>query len=282
MAAKIIDGKLIAKSIREEIKKKTEELIRQHGIQPGLAAVIVGDNPASRVYVNSKRKACAEVGIYSEEHALPKEMAQEDLLKLINQLNSNPKIHGILVQLPLPKQIDEKTIINSVSPYKDVDGFHSLNVGNLLLGSPTFIACTPLGIMKLIQSTGVEIKGKHAVVVGRSNIVGKPVAILLLAEHATLTICHSRTHDLAAVCRQADILVAAIGKPKMITGDMIKPGAVVIDVGINRVNDKLVGDVDFDSAAQVAGFLTPVPGGVGPMTIAMLLQNTLTSAMQSG
>lgn len=282
MTAKIIDGKLIAKTIREEIKMKTAELISQRGIQPGLAAVIVGDNPASHVYVNSKRKACAEAGIYSEEHALPQETTQDQLLKLVAQLNNDPKIHGILVQLPLPKQIDEKTIIHSVSPKKDVDGFHPINTGNLLMGSPTFVACTPLGIMKLIQSTGVEIKGKHAVVVGRSNIVGKPVAILLLNESATVTICHSRTQNLKGICRQADILVAAVGKPKMITGDMVKPDAVVIDVGINRVNDKVIGDVDFDSATQVAGFITPVPGGVGPMTIAMLLQNTLTSAMQSG
>ena len=282
MTAKIIDGKQIAKSIREDIKKKVTELVNQRGIQPGLAAVIVGDNPASRVYVNSKRKACAEVGIYSEEHALSKDTTQDELLQLVDQLNTNPKIHGILVQLPLPKQIDEKIILKRVSPQKDIDGFHPMNVGNLLLGSPTFIACTPYGIMKLIQSTGIEIKGKQAVVVGRSNIVGKPVAILLLAEHATVTICHSRTQDLGAVCRQADILVVAIGKARMITGDMVKPGAVVIDVGMNRVNDKLMGDVDFDSASQVAGYITPVPGGVGPMTIAMLLQNTLDSAIQSG
>ena len=281
MPAEIIDGKQIAKAIREEIKGKIADLVKTKGIQPGLATVLVGDNPASRSYVNSKRKACAELGIYSDEHTLPDSISQAELLQLIDQLNKNPKIHGILVQLPLPKQIDEKRIIENVSPKKDVDGFHPVNIGNLLLGHPSFVACTPLGILRLIQSTGISIKGTQAVVVGRSNIVGKPVAILLLAEHATVTICHSRTVDLGAVCREADILVVAIGKAKLITGDMVKPGAVVIDVGINRVNEKLVGDVDFESASKVAGYITPVPGGVGPMTIAMLMQNTLTSAMKS-
>ncbi|MDI6784161.1 MAG: bifunctional methylenetetrahydrofolate dehydrogenase/methenyltetrahydrofolate cyclohydrolase FolD [bacterium] len=278
MAAQIIDGKAIAKEIRQQIKDQVTQLIAAGKNPPGLAVVIVGNNPASRVYVNSKKKACAEVGIYSEEYALPETASEQELITLVNQLNQNPKINGILVQLPLPDQIDERKVIESIAPKKDVDGFHPVSIGNLLIGTPTFVPCTPAGILVLLQKTGVDLKGKHAVVIGRSNIVGKPVAILLLAQHATVTICHSRTKDLPAVAREADILVVAIGKPNFINGAAIKPGAVVIDVGVNRVDDKLVGDVEFESASKVAGYITPVPGGVGPMTIAMLLQNTLQAA----
>ncbi|MCX7918115.1 MAG: bifunctional methylenetetrahydrofolate dehydrogenase/methenyltetrahydrofolate cyclohydrolase FolD [bacterium] len=280
MSAQIIDGKAIAKEIRQQIKEEIAQLVATGKTQPGLAVVIVGNNPASRVYVNAKKKACAEVGIYSEEYALPETITESELISLIQKLNHDRKIHGILVQLPLPDHIDEQKVIESINPQKDVDGFHPMNIGNLLIGTPTFIPCTPAGIMVLLQKTGIELKGKHAVVIGRSNIVGKPVSILLLAQHATVTICHSRTIDLPAVAREADVLVVAIGKPNFITGAAIKPGAVVIDVGVNRVDDKLVGDVEFESVSQVAGYITPVPGGVGPMTIAMLLQNTLQAAKQ--
>ena len=278
MAAQIIDGKAIAKEIRQQIKDQVTQLVAAGKNPPGLAVVIVGNNPASRIYVNSKKKACAEVGIYSEEHVLSETVSEQELIALVHQLNQNPKINGILVQLPLPDHIEERKVIESIDPKKDVDGFHPVSIGNLLIGTPTFVPCTPAGIMVLLQKTGVELKGKRAVVIGRSNIVGKPVAILLLAQHATVTICHSRTKDLPAVAREADILVVAIGKPNFINGDAVKPGAVVIDVGVNRVDDKLVGDVEFKSASKVAGFITPVPGGVGPMTIAMLLQNTLQAA----
>ena len=278
MPAQIIDGKAIAKEIRQQIKDDVAQLVASGKNPPGLAVVIGGNDPASRVYVNAKKKACADVGIYSEEHAFPETVSESELIALINRLNQNPKINGILVQLPLPDKIDERKIIENINPQKDVDGLHPISVGNLLSGTPTFVPCTPEGIMVLLQKTGVELKGKRAVVIGRSNLVGKPVAVLLLAQHATVTICHSRTRDLPVVAREADILVVAIGKPNFINGDAVKPGAVVIDVGVNRVDNKLVGDVEFESASKVAGFITPVPGGVGPMTIAMLLQNTLQAA----
>lgn len=278
MAAQILDGKKIAAEVRDEVKAEVSRL-KADGINPGLAVVLVGEDPASQVYVRNKHRACEEVGIYSEVHRLPAATSQAELLKLIEQLNKDPKIHGILVQLPLPDHIDEKKVIDAIALEKDVDGFSPANVGNLVIGDKCFYPCTPHGCMVLLEKAGIDPKGKKAVVVGRSNIVGKPVAMMLLARHATVTICHSRTRDLAAECRQADILIAAVGKPELITGDMIKEGAVVIDVGINRVGDKkLVGDVHFESAAQKAGWITPVPGGVGPMTIAMLLKNTVEAA----
>jgi methylenetetrahydrofolate dehydrogenase (NADP+)/methenyltetrahydrofolate cyclohydrolase len=277
--AELIDGKKVSQHIREEIAREVEKLKDKTGIAPGLAAVLVGDNPASEIYVRNKRKACEQVGIYSEEYKLPKETTESELLSLIDQLNNNEKIHGILVQLPLPEQINSTTILRSVSPSKDVDGFHPENVGLLVEGNPRFISCTPNGIMKMLDFYNIEIKGKEAVVVGRSNIVGKPTAILLLHRHATVTICHSRTIRLDEVTRRADILVAAIGRPHFITEDMVKDGAVVIDVGINRSKDgKLIGDVDFEKVKEKASYITPVPGGVGPMTIAMLLWNTMESA----
>lgn len=279
MTAAIIDGKAISNLLRKEIAREVEEFRAETGITPGLAVILVGDDPASQTYVRNKERSTVKVGMYSEVHRLPAETSQQDLLNLVNELNNDPKIHGILVQLPLPRHIDENTVIEAIAPGKDVDGFHAVNAGRLLIGQESFLPCTPYGIMELLKHEQVELKGKHAVVVGRSNIVGKPVALLLLREHATVTICHSRTADLGAMTRQADVLVVAVGKPNFITGDMIKPGAVVIDVGINRLPDgKLCGDVDFDSAVQVAGAITPVPGGVGPMTITMLLENTVISA----
>ncbi|GEA15950.1 bifunctional protein FolD [Moorella sp. E308F] len=278
MPAQILDGKQIAAAVREEVKQEVARL-KEQGITPGLAVVLVGDDPASQVYVRNKHRACEEVGIYSEVHRLPAETTQPQLLDLIKQLNNDPRLHGILVQLPLPDHIDEKTVIDTIALEKDVDGFSPANVGNLVIGDKCFYPCTPHGCMVLLDKAGIDPKGKKAVVVGRSNIVGKPMAMMLLARHATVTICHSRTRNLAEECRQADILVAAVGKPEMITGDMIKEGAVVIDVGINRVGEKkLVGDVHFESAAQKASWITPVPGGVGPMTIAMLLKNTVEAA----
>lgn len=282
MSAKIIDGKAVAARICEELKAKVAGLTAA-GKQPGLAVVIVGDNPASRVYVNSKKKKCAELGIYSEEHALAASVTEAELLGLVDRLNHDPKIHGILVQLPLPGHLNEQLILDRILPTKDVDGFHPVNVGRMLIGLPGFLPCTPAGVMELIKETGISIAGKECVVVGRSNIVGKPQAVLLLREHGTVTVCHSRTGDLGEVCRRADILVVAVGKAEIITGEMVKPGAVVIDVGMNRnAAGKLVGDVQFDSAAQVAGWITPVPGGVGPMTIAMLMRNTVESAVKNG
>ncbi|WP_258359208.1 bifunctional methylenetetrahydrofolate dehydrogenase/methenyltetrahydrofolate cyclohydrolase FolD [Moorella sulfitireducens (nom. illeg.)] len=278
MPAQILDGKQIAAAVREEVKQEVARL-KEQGITPGLAVVLVGDDPASQVYVRNKHRACEEVGIYSVVHRLPGETTQAELLDLIKQLNNDSQIHGILVQLPLPPHIDEKTVIDTIALEKDVDGFSPANVGNLVIGDKCFYPCTPHGCMVLLDKTGIDPRGKKAVVVGRSNIVGKPMAMMLLARHATVTICHSRTANLAEECRQADILVAAVGKPEMITGDMIKEGAVVIDVGINRVGEKkLVGDVHFESAVQKAGWITPVPGGVGPMTIAMLLKNTVEAA----
>lgn len=278
MPAQILDGKQIAAEVREEVKQEVAKL-KEQGITPGLAVILVGEDPASQVYVRNKHRACEEVGIYSVVHRLPAATTQAELLDLIEQLNNDSEIHGILVQLPLPDHIDEKTVIDTIALEKDVDGFSPANVGNLVIGDKCFYPCTPHGCMVLLDRTGIDPKGKKAVVVGRSNIVGKPMAMMLLARHATVTICHSRTKNLAEECRQADILVAAVGKPEMITGDMIKEGAVVIDVGINRVGDKkLVGDVHFASASEKAGWITPVPGGVGPMTIAMLLKNTVEAA----
>jgi methylenetetrahydrofolate dehydrogenase (NADP+) / methenyltetrahydrofolate cyclohydrolase len=279
--ATIIDGKAIAAKIRTEIAAGVQEL-RQKGITPGLAVVLVGDDPASRVYVSMKEKACHEAGIYSVEHKLPADTGEAELLALVDTLNADPKIHGILVQLPLPSQIDTDKVLEAISPLKDADGFHPYNVGRLSIGKPLFQPCTPYGVMVMLKETGVDLAGKEVVVVGRSNIVGKPVAMMCLAEHATVTLCHSRTRDLADVVRRADVVIAAVGRPEMIKGDWIKEGAVVIDVGINRVGDrKLVGDVDFAGASLRAGAITPVPGGVGPMTITMLLFNTLESARRT-
>ena len=275
----IIDGNKIAQEIRNEVRLKTLELRRQTGIIPGLAVILVGDDPASQVYVGRKSKACAEVGFLSREYKLPAETEEKKLLKIIKKLNKDDQIHGILVQLPLPGHISTENIIAAIDPDKDVDGFHPYNVGGLMTGTPLFVPCTPRGIMELIARSGIDLKGKEAVVVGRSNIVGKPTAMLLLAQHATVTMCHSRTGDLPAVTRRADVLIAAVGKPHMIKADMVKEGAVVIDVGVNRLeNGKLAGDVAFDDVAPKASFITPVPGGVGPMTIAMLMRNTLDSA----
>ncbi len=283
MPAHIIDGKALAQTIREGIAEEVRVLEKDTGITPGLAAVLVGDDPASAVYVKNKKIACEKAGLYPQEHLLPASTTQEALLKLIHQLNEDSRIHGILVQLPLPPAIDSQAILQAVSPEKDVDGFHPVNVGRLVEGNPVFIPCTPKGVLQMIDSTGQDIAGKRAVVIGRSNIVGKPVAMLLLHRHATVTICHSRTKDLPGVVREADIVIAAIGKPRFVTADMVKEGAVVIDVGINRLADgKLVGDVDFDRVKEQAGWITPVPGGVGPMTIAMLLHNTLESAKRTG
>ena len=278
MSAQIIDGKKISAEVKARATEEVKQL-NARGIAVGLAVVIVGDNPASRIYVNNKKKACEACGILSEEYALPEETTENELLGLVEQLNNKKEINGILVQLPLPKHIDEKKIIAAISPLKDVDAFHAINVGKIMIGNFDFLPCTPSGCMELIHSTGVSVSGKRCVVIGRSNIVGKPMAMLLLHENGTVTICHSKTQNLAEICREADILVAAVGRPRMITGDVIKPGAVVIDVGMNRLPDgKLCGDVDFASASEVAGYLTPVPGGVGPMTIATLMQNTVTAA----
>ena len=277
--AKILSGKTVSQRIKDELKKEVAEL-KEKNINPGLAVIIVGDDPASRVYVNNKKKACDEIGIYSEEYALPEETSEEELLALIRKLNRKKEINGILVQLPVPKQINEETIINAIDPKKDVDAFHPVNVGKIMIGNFDFVPCTPAGVMELIDESGIDVAGKECVVVGRSNIVGKPQAMLLLHKNGTVTICHSKTKNLKEKTKQADILIAAVGKPNFITGDMIKEGAVVIDVGINRIAEKkLVGDVDFESAEKVAGAITPVPGGVGPMTIAMLMKNTVKAAI---
>jgi len=274
----LIDGKALAAQMREQMAARVTQLT-EAGVTPGLAVVLVGEDPASRVYVSMKEKACAATGIFSDEHKLPEQTTQEELLQLVEQLNNDPRIDGILVQLPLPSHIDEDCILNAISPLKDVDGFHPFNVGCLATGNPTFRSCTPYGVMKMLESINYDLNGKEVVVVGRSNIVGKPIALMCLAENATVTICHSRTRDLAAHVGRADVVIAAVGKPEMIKGEWIKEGAVVIDVGINRVADnKLVGDVEFDSAAEKASYITPVPGGVGPMTITMLLFNTIQSA----
>ncbi|CAI4030655.1 bifunctional methylenetetrahydrofolate dehydrogenase/methenyltetrahydrofolate cyclohydrolase [Nitrospira tepida] len=282
MAAQIIDGKALAQQIRERIAKDVVDLVAQKGVRPGLAAILVGDDPASHIYVRNKQKACDAAGIYVDENKLPASTTQAELLRLIEKVNADPKIHGILVQLPLPKHIDSKVILDSVSPLKDADGFHPYNFGRLVEGNPIFEACTPKGVIKMIESTGVTIEGKRAVVLGRSNIVGKPAALMLLHRHATVTICHSKTKDLPAVCREAEILVVAIGKAKFVTADMVREGAMVIDVGTNRTAEgKVVGDVDYEPVSRKAGWISPVPGGVGPMTIAMLLDNTLESAKRA-
>ncbi len=281
--AKIIDGKAVSARVRAEVAAETAELKKQ-GITPGLAVIIVGDDPASRVYVNNKKKACAEVGFVSEEFALPADTDQSQLLALVKCLNDRSDINGILCQLPLPEGLDDKSVIKAIAPEKDVDAFNEENVGKIMIGEYHFLPCTPAGVMELIKESGVEVAGKECVVIGRSNIVGKPMAMLLLHENGTVTICHSRTKNLAEVTRRADILVAAVGKAKFVTGDMIKEGAVVIDVGMNRdENGKLCGDVDFASVEPKCAAITPVPGGVGPMTIAMLMKNTLMAAkIQNG
>ncbi|MGI6264470.1 MAG: bifunctional methylenetetrahydrofolate dehydrogenase/methenyltetrahydrofolate cyclohydrolase FolD [Acutalibacteraceae bacterium] len=279
----IISGKEVSAAVRARVAAQTAAL-KEQGVTPGLAVILVGDDPASRVYVNNKKKACAEVGFLSEEFALPAATTQEELLALVRRLNARADIHGILCQLPLPKHIDDKAVIAAIDPRKDVDAFHAENVGHIMIGDFTFLPCTPAGVMELLHSAGVSVEGKRCVVIGRSNIVGKPMAMLLLHEHGTVTICHSRTVGLKEICREADILVVSVGKAKFLTGDMVKPGAAVIDVGMDRdENGKLCGDVDFVSVEPVAGYITPVPGGVGPMTIAMLMQNTLRAARaQSG
>ena len=275
MSANIIDGKAISAAVKEQVR---DEIARDK-LTVGLAVVIVGDDPASRVYVNNKKKACEFCGIKSYEYALPAETTQEELLELVDTLNADKNVNGILVQLPLTKHLDEKAVIERISPDKDVDAFHESNVGRIMIGNYSFLPCTPAGCMELIHSTGVEVAGKECVVIGRSNIVGKPMAMLLLHENGTVTVCHSKTHNLAEVCRRADILIAAVGRPNFVTADMVKPGAVVIDVGINRLdNGKLCGDVKFDEVSEIAGWITPVPGGVGPMTIAMPMRNTVTAA----
>lgn len=281
MTAKIIDGKAIAKTVREEWKEHVDDL-KKIGITPGLAVIIVGDNPASRVYVNNKIKACEEVGLHSEVHEMPNDTSEKVLLEQIEDLNNNSQIHGILVQLPLPDHIDDDKVLEAISVDKDADGFHLYNMGALVVGNTVFPPCTPYGIQCLIERINVPVEGQHAVVVGRSNIVGKPMALMLLQMDATVTICTSKTRNLASITTLADILVVATGKPKMITADMVKKGAVVIDVGINRLEDgRLVGDVDFDAVKEVAGYITPVPGGVGPMTITKLIVNTIQAAQRT-
>lgn len=278
----VIDGKAVARQVREEVRAGVERLRNDHGVTPGLGVVLVGDDPASRIYVRNKEKACAEAGIRSVEHLLPATVPEHELIALIGRLNEDPAIHGILVQLPLPDSMASDRVLRAVSPDKDVDGFHPVNQGLLLSGGEGFEPCTPLGIMKLLDSVGCELRGKSAVVVGRSNIVGKPVALMLLARHATVTLCHSRTADLDREVGRADVLVAAVGRAHAIRGGWIKPGAVVIDVGINRTSaGKLAGDVEFDAARERASWISPVPGGVGPMTISMLLSNTLESARRA-
>lgn len=276
--SKIIDGKQISEKVKDRVSNQVAAL-KEKGVTVGLAVVIVGQDPASRVYVNNKKKACARCGIESFEYALPEETTEEELLALVDELNRDPKVNGILVQLPVPKQIDDHKVIAAISPEKDVDAFHAVNVGKIMIGDFDFLPCTPSGCMELIDSTGVDITGKNCVVIGRSNIVGKPMAMLLLHRNGTVTICHSKTKNLKEICKNADILVAAVGKAKFVTADMVKEGAVVIDVGMNRdENGKLCGDVDFDAVKDIAGYITPVPGGVGPMTIATLMQNTVTAA----
>lgn len=280
--AHIIDGKKIAADTRADIARRVEQFKAENGFVPGLAVIIVGENPASKVYVRNKKKACEDVGMFSVVIEMPEETKQEELMAKIEELKCDSSIHGILVQLPLPRHLDEDAVIAAIPPEKDVDAFHAQNTGKIMIGDFDFLPCTPAGVMKMLEYEGVEIEGKECVVVGRSNIVGKPQAMLLLHKNGTVTICHSRTKNLAEVTRRADILVVAVGRADFITGDMIKQGAVVIDVGMNRRDDgKLTGDVDFESAEKVAGMITPVPGGVGPMTITMLLENTLTAAKKS-
>lgn len=276
--AKILDGLALSKKIKDELKTEVNSL-KENGIEIGLAVIIVGDNPASRVYVNHKKKDCAELGIASYEYAMDSDTTEDELLSLIDSLNKRDDIHGILVQLPLPKQIDESKVIRAISPEKDVDAFHPENVGKIMTGDFEFLPCTPAGVMRMIEETGIDLTGKNCVVIGRSNIVGKPQAMLLLHKNATVTICHSKTVNLKEICLGADVVVAAVGRPKMIDGSYIKEGAIVIDVGINRMDDgKLCGDVDFESAKEKASYITPVPGGVGPMTRATLMCNTVNAA----
>lgn len=279
----LIDGKAVSLQVKQQVKNECDEL-KAKGITPGLAVIIVGDDPASQVYVRNKEKACEECGVYSVKYALPAQTTQDELNALVDELNQDDKINGILCQLPLPKHLDDKEVINRIAPIKDVDAFHPVNVGAIMIGDYNFLPCTPAGVMELIHSTGVDVTGKKAVVIGRSNIVGKPMAMLLLHENATVEITHSKTVDLASVTKEADILVAAIGRAKFVTADMVKQGAVVIDVGMNRdENGKLCGDVDFENVKDKCSFITPVPGGVGPMTISMLMRNTLTAAkLQNG
>ena len=275
--SRIIDGKIISASVKERVKAEVSAL-KEKGITVGLAVIIVGEDPASKVYVSNKKKACENLGIISEEYALPESTTNEELLALIDELNSKPSINGILCQLPLPSHLDEKLIINSIDPEKDVDAFHPFNVGKIMIGDFDFLPCTPAGVMEMLKYENIEVEGKTCVVIGRSNIVGKPMNMLLLHQNGTVTVCHSKSKNLKEVCKNADILVAAVGRPKFVTEDMVKEGAVVIDVGINRVDGKLCGDVDFENVKNKASAITPVPGGVGPMTIAMLMQNTLTAA----
>ena len=274
---KLIDGKVISTAVKERVKNEVSEL-NKNNISVGLAVIIVGEDPASKVYVANKKKACEALGIISKEYALPETTTQEELLSLIDTLNNDKEINGILCQLPLPHHLDEKLIINSINPEKDVDAFHPVNVGKIMIGDYYFLPCTPAGVMEMLAYEGIEVEGKNCVVIGRSNIVGKPMNMLLLHKNGTVTICHSKTKNLAEICKNADILVAAVGRPNFVTADMVKNGAVVIDVGINRVDGKLCGDVDFNNVCDKASYITPVPGGVGPMTIAMLMQNTLTAA----
>ncbi|WP_310829443.1 bifunctional methylenetetrahydrofolate dehydrogenase/methenyltetrahydrofolate cyclohydrolase FolD [Paenibacillus pedocola] len=278
MTAAIISGKQVSDEIRIDIAQQVKQLA-ERGVKPGLAVVLVGEDPASQVYVRNKEKSCIELGFHSEVHRLAASTTQDELLTLVAELNSRDNIDGILVQLPLPKHIEEKAVIDAIAVEKDVDGFHPVNVGNLMIGDDSLLPCTPAGVIELIKRTGTGLSGKHAVVIGRSNIVGKPVSLLLQRENATVTMCHSRTANMAELSRQADILVVAIGRANFIDGSYVKPGAVVIDVGMNRLdNGKLAGDVDYESAKEVAGYITPVPGGVGPMTITMLMSNTLIAA----
>ncbi|MBD3314579.1 MAG: bifunctional methylenetetrahydrofolate dehydrogenase/methenyltetrahydrofolate cyclohydrolase FolD [Chitinivibrionales bacterium] len=290
MAAKVIDGKQVAAAIRAELKLRVE-ILKAQGVTPGLGVILVGDDPASQSYVKGKHKACAEIGIYAEDNHLPTETGQEELRSLIDRLNNDPRIHGILLQLPLPRHLDEKELLVRIDPDKDVDGFHPMNVGKMVVGEEAFLPCTPHGIVQLLMRSGVTTEGAHAVVVGRSNIVGKPIANMLIQKkeggNATVTVCHTRTKDIGALTRQADIIIAAAGRPGTITADMVKEGAVVIDVGVNRVEDasrprgyRLVGDVDFETVKEKAALITPVPGGVGPMTITMLMVNTVESAQR--
>lgn len=278
---RILDGKKTAQKVKDALKERVEQL-KKDGLTPGLAVIIVGNDSASRVYVNNKKKACEYVGIHSEEYALPEETTQDELIALVKKLNEKADIHGILCQLPLPKHINEEAVINAIDPQKDVDAFHPINVGKIMIGNFDFLPCTPAGVMELIDESGIDLTGKHCVVVGRSNIVGKPQAMLLLHRNATVTICHSKTENLPQVCQTADVLVVAVGRAKMVDESYIKEGAVVIDVGMDRdENGKLCGDVDFDSACKKAGYITPVPGGVGPMTIATLMKNAVTAAEKS-
>ncbi len=280
---KLINGKEIAAAVRAELKEDCAAFVAKHGYAPGLAVVIVGEDPASQIYVRNKARACEEVGFYSEVHRLPAETEQAALDALIDRLNADSRIHGILVQLPLPAHLDAEEVTLRIDPRKDVDAFHPFNVGRILLGDPIFLPCTPAGVMELLRRSGIDPSGKRCVVIGRSNIVGKPMAMLLLAANGTVTICHSRTVGLADITREADILVSAVGRANFVTADMVKPGAVVIDVGMNRdASGKLVGDVDFPSVSPLCSFITPVPGGVGPMTITMLLRNTLVAAERVG